>query len=155
MIVLRLRLYNNFLLRKKTLVINLYKPYIITFQVLVAGFYLPIFMTDFHVIIMAYSNISNEPDWPFAPTDHVSYTGPIQKSDLFKHFLLNIGNWGLNYVYHKYYLKEKVINKYKHTQTKQPSNIIIIGAVTSGLVGGYEPYVTVLEWRCNIMLEVE
>ena len=85
----------------------------------------------------------------------MSSAGPIQKSDLFKHFLLDIGNWGLNYIYHKYYLKEKVINKYKHIQTKHPSNIIIIGAVTLGLVGGYEPYVTILEWRSNIMLEVE
>ena len=63
---------------------------------------------------------------------------PLQQSDLLKPFLLDISNWGLNYAYHKYYGKQENPDKYKHTKTTHPINVIIIGAGMSRLVAGYE-----------------
>ena len=58
---------------------------------------------------------------------------PLQHSDLLKPFLLDISNWGLNYAYHKYYgNQEENPEKYKHTKTMDPINVIIIGAGMSG-----------------------
>ena len=64
---------------------------------------------------------------------------PIQQSDTLKPFLLDIGNFGLNYAYHKYYCKEtNDANEYKHKKTDHPINVIIIGAGMSGLAAAYE-----------------
>ena len=81
---------------------------------------------------------------------------PLQQSDLLKPFLLDISNWGLNYAYHKYYGKqEENPEKYKHTKTAHPTNVIIIGAGMSGLVAGYElaqvgHNVTILEMQHRV-----
>jgi hypothetical protein len=64
---------------------------------------------------------------------------PIQQSDLLKPFLLDIGNWGLNYAYHKYYVdKTTDFDKYKHTNTEHPIHVIVVGGGMSGLVAAYE-----------------
>ena len=61
----------------------------------------------------------------------------IQQSDTLKPFLLDIGNFGLNYAYHKYDCKETK-DKYKHKKTDNPINVIIIGAGMSGIAAAYE-----------------
>lgn len=64
---------------------------------------------------------------------------PVQQSDTLKPFLLDIGNWGLNYAYHKYYSSsDEDPEKYKHKKTEHPLNVIVIGAGISGLVAAYE-----------------
>ena len=102
--------------------------------------------------------LRNEPDWfsgdlrshVTIPPEDIKPSArsgdglpPIQQDDTFKPFLFDISNYGLNYVYHKYYKCGKdappeCSDKYKYTKTKHPRNVIIIGAGMSGLVAGYE-----------------
>jgi monoamine oxidase len=76
--------------------------------------------------------------WPRETIDGET-NPPIQQSDLLKPFLLDIGNWGLNYAYHKYYVdKTTDFDKYKHTNTEHPIHVIVVGGGMSGLVAAYE-----------------
>ena len=73
---------------------------------------------------------------------------PIMQTDGLKPFYLDIGRYGLNYAYHKYKLKipsnivvptnEADVERYKHTKTKYPKTVVIVGAGMSGLVAAYE-----------------
>ena len=125
---------------------------------------------------MAEAKIEEEPDWecgclydevsPFnkvlddevtslAKSHSKESDSPLQHCDLLKPFLLDISNWGLNYAYHKYYGDQENPEKYKHTKTEHPINVIIIGAGMSGLVAAYElaqvgHNVTILEMQHRV-----
>ena len=79
----------------------------------------------------------------------------LQESDLYKPLMLDMGESGLNYVYHKYFRKATEADLYKRTKTKKPINVIIIGAGISGLVAAYElaqvgHKVTILEMQHRV-----
>ncbi len=93
--------------------------------------------------------IDEEPDWFASKLDssYVSYvpesiisneTPAVLQDDFLKPFLFDIGNFGLNYAYKKYYSDTNDPDKYKYTKTSHPKRVIIIGAGMSGLVCGYE-----------------
>lgn len=86
-----------------------------------------------------------EPDWLTGNLDGYPCDlekpkpgGPLQQGDLFKPFFYDIGNFGLNYVYHKFRNKSPDYEKFQHTKTKHPRDVLIIGAGMAGLVTGYE-----------------
>ena len=89
---------------------------------------------------------SAEPDWfggnlKDYPSDMskswLQDNGPIQQSDLFKPLFVDIGNFGLNYAYHKF-VQSPDYDRYKYTQTGHPRKVLIVGAGMAGLVAGYE-----------------
>ena len=85
-----------------------------------------------------------EPDWycgdlngyPAPALPKPTGDAPIQQDDVFKPFFLDIGNFGFNYAYHRYF--DKNSDKYKNRKTEHPRKVLIIGAGMSGLVSGYE-----------------
>ena len=88
---------------------------------------------------------ATEPDWycgdlngyPAPAPPKPGKNAAIQQDDVFKPLFLDIGDFGLNYVYHKY-VDQKSADKFKNTKTKHPRKVLIIGAGMSGLVSGYE-----------------
>ena len=96
--------------------------------------------TDVHAV----SEKPTEPDWfcgdlngyPIPPEPKPSPDAAIQQDNVFKPLFLDIGNFGLNYVYHKYLDKDS--EKYKNTKTEHPRKVLVVGAGMSGLVAGYE-----------------
>ena len=96
--------------------------------------------TDVHAV----NEKPTEPDWfcgdlngyPVPPQPKPSPGAAIQQDDVFKPLFLDIGNFGLNYVYHKYLDKDS--EKYKNTKTEHPRKVLVVGAGMSGLVAGYE-----------------
>ena len=96
--------------------------------------------TDVH----AMKEKPTEPDWfcgdlngyPVPPEPKPSPDAAIQQDNVFKPLFLDIGNFGLNYVYHKYLDKDS--EKYKNTKTEHPRKVLVVGAGMSGLVAGYE-----------------
>ena len=96
------------------------------------------------------------PEIVINPSTHVADLPPVQESDLMKEFLLDIGNYGLDYVYHKYYYPGDVNpDDYKYGKTKHPIKIIIVGAGPSGLAAAFElsrvgHHVTILEMQHRV-----
>lgn len=94
----------------------------------------------------------------------------MQQSDVFKPFLVDIGNYGLNYAYKKYQPVtlpnpppvvvaeddvEDPFEEFKQTQTEHPIDVLVIGAGMSGLAAAYElsqvgHRVTVLEMQHRV-----
>lgn len=61
---------------------------------------------------------------------------PFQQSDLLKPLLMDIAKEGLNYAFQKW-IKE-MENPERHSKTKKPKKVIVVGAGMAGLVAAFE-----------------
>ena len=61
---------------------------------------------------------------------------PVQQSDLLKPLLMDIAKEGLNYAFQKWSQKEE--NPERHSKTKNPKKVIVVGAGMAGLVAAFE-----------------
>ena len=61
---------------------------------------------------------------------------PVQQSDLLKPLLMDIARRGLNYAFQKWI--QKMEDPKKHSKTKKPKKVIVVGAGMAGLVAAFE-----------------
>ena len=61
---------------------------------------------------------------------------PVQQSDLLKPLLMDISREGLNYAFQKWI--QKMENPVRHSKTKKPKTVIVVGAGMAGLVAAFE-----------------
>ena len=62
--------------------------------------------------------------------------GPVQQSDLLKPLLMDIAREGLNYAFQKWI--QKMEDPERHSKTKNPKKVIVVGAGMAGLVAAFE-----------------
>ncbi|XP_022792312.1 L-amino acid oxidase-like [Stylophora pistillata] len=62
--------------------------------------------------------------------------GPVQQSDLLKPLLMDIAQEGLNYAFQKWIQKKE--NPERHSKTKNPKKVIVVGTGMAGLVAAFE-----------------
>lgn len=62
--------------------------------------------------------------------------GPVQQSDLLKPLLMDIAKEGLNYAFQKWIQKKE--NPERHSKTKNPKKVIVVGTGMAGLVAAFE-----------------
>ena len=62
--------------------------------------------------------------------------GPVQQSDLLKPLLMDIAKEGLNYAFQK--CTQKMKDPVRHSKTKNPKKVIVVGAGMAGLVAAFE-----------------
>ena len=68
--------------------------------------------------------------------DEVKEQGPVQQSDLLKPLLMDIAKEGLNYAFQKWI--QNMENPERHSKTKKPKKVIVVGAGMAGLVAAFE-----------------
>ena len=61
---------------------------------------------------------------------------PVQQSDLLKPLLMDIAKEGLNYAFQK--CIQKMEDPERHSKTKNPKKVIVVGAGMAGLVAAFE-----------------
>ena len=62
--------------------------------------------------------------------------GPVQQSDLLRLLWMDIANYGLNFAFQKYIIKNPLPPE--HSKTQKRKTVIVVGAGMAGLVAAYE-----------------